>query len=52
MHFGHVETVWFLFAGFRWSCDMWLVMCVPEAQDGGVVGVVWPVPAGLLNKHF
>ena len=24
---------------FRWSVDSWLVMCVAEAQDGGVVGV-------------
>ena len=35
----------------------WLVMCVSEAQDGGVVGVGWPSsPASsllrILNEHF
>ena len=30
---------------FWWAVDIWLVMCIPEAQGGGVVGVVWALPA-------
>ena len=43
MHFGHVEAVWFLCVVFLWSVDTWLGICVLEAQDGAVVGVVWPL---------
>ena len=65
MHFGHVEAVWFcgivcgLPVDFWWSCGTWLVMCIPEAQDGGVVGVACTLPSGpasgplrVLNEHF
>ena len=44
---------------FRWPVSTTLRMVVLEAQDGVVVGVVWPLPFGLassplrtLNEHI
>ena len=39
-----------LFAGFGWSVDTWFVMCIPEAQDGGAVGVAWPLPSSPASS--
>ena len=69
VHFGFVEAVWFLWdclwasgglpEDFRWPVNTSLRRGVLEAQDGVVVGVVWPLPSGLasgplrtLNEHF
>ena len=38
-----------LFVGFRWPVNTILRMGVLEAQDGVVVGVVWPLPSGLAS---
>ena len=43
------------FVGFRWPVNTSLRRGVLEAQDGVVVGVVWPLPSGplrTLNEHF
>ena len=66
MHFGLIGRSCLVFVGllvgFRWTFGgqpTLLRMGVLEAQDGAVVGVVWPLPSSLasdplriLNEHF
>ena len=64
VHFGFVETVWFLWdcgllVDFRWPVNTLLEMGVLEAEDGAIVGVVRLLLSGLasgplriLSEHF